>query len=252
MKKLPFRAVLLGLLASGALFYAVHSETPTQAAVEMPAASYLKGLSWLGHAAFKLVRGEVTIYMDPWKIQTTPHDADIILVSHPHFDHLDTDDIAKIAKQDTVIVTVEGCALKIEQAHLPGSVLLVKPGDKVKVKGIQIEAVPAYNTNKVFHLRQNQWVGFIIEIDGERIYFAGDTDLIPEMKNFNNIDVALLPVSGTYCMNAVEAAQAVKIMNPKVSVPMHYGTIVGSAADAKKFQSLCSSQIVEILPSEKK
>ena len=251
MKKLPFRTVLMGLLMGSAVFYAIPSGPNAQAAVEMPAASYLKGLAWLGHAAFRLVRGNVTLYIDPWKVPTEPHDADIILVSHPHFDHLDTRDIAKIAKQDTVIVTVEGCAMKIEQAHLPGSLQIVKPGDKVKLKGFQIEAVPAYNTNKVFHLKQNQWVGFIIEVEGERIYFAGDTDLIPEMKNFK-VDVALLPVSGTYVMNASEAAVAVKILNPKVSVPMHYGTIVGSAADAKKFQSLCSTQIVEILPLEKK
>lgn len=220
--------------------------TPVQGAVEMPAASYLKGLTWLGHASFRLVRGGVTIYFDPWQMATEPHDADVVLVSHPHFDHLSPGDVAKIAKAETVIVTVAECEWKLKEAKVPGTIQIVKPGETIEVKGVKIETVPAYNTNKTFHLKESQWAGFIVEVDGTRIYHAGDTDFIPEMANFR-VDVALLPVSGTYVMTAQEAAQAAKAMRPKVSVPMHYGSIVGSAADAKRFAELSEGLIVEIL-----
>ena len=213
----------------------------------MPAVSYLKGLTWLGHASFKLVRGGVTIYFDPFQLKAEPHDADIILISHPHFDHLSPADAAKAAKAETTIVTVSDCVAKLQEGKVPGTVQTVKPGDKISVRGVSIEAVPAYNTNKDFHKKESQWVGFIVELDGVRVYHAGDTDFIPEMKEFKT-DVALLPVSGTYVMTAEEAVEAAKAIHPKVSVPMHYGSIVGTAADAKKFQALLSDQVVEILP----
>ncbi len=220
-----------------------------QAAVEMPAASYIAGLKWLGHASFQWVRGGVTVYFDPWKIKSSPHDADILLISHPHFDHLDTADVAKLVKANTVIVTPAACAEKLKQAHISGDIRVVKPGDVLTVKGAKIEVVPAYNTDKIFHLKQNQWVGFIVELNGTRLYHAGDTDFIPEMNLFK-VDVALLPVSGTYVMTAEEAAHAAQLLAPRVAIPMHYGSIVGSAADAKRFQSLCSGLVVEILKKE--
>ncbi|MBI3615002.1 MAG: MBL fold metallo-hydrolase [Candidatus Omnitrophica bacterium] len=215
----------------------------------MPAADYTKGLSWLGHSSFRLVRGGVTIYFDPWKLTGQPHDADLILITHPHFDHLSPGDVAKVAKADTEIVTVPGAAMKLEQAAVPGRIHLVKPGDTLTLKGVKVEAVPAYNLTKVFHLRSNEWVGFIVEVDGTRIYHAGDTDFIPEMKMFQ-ADVALLPVSGTYVMTAEEAARAAKAMTAKVVIPMHYGSIVGTAADAKQFEKLCGVKVVEILVKE--
>ena len=222
---------------------------PLKAAVEMPAADYTKGLSWLGHASFRLVRGGVTIYFDPWQLAGAPGDADLVLITHPHFDHLSPEDVAKVAKADTEIVTVAGCQLKLEQAGVPGKIHLVEPGDSLTLKGVKVEAVSAYNTNKVFHLKDNGWVGFIVEVDGTRIYHAGDTDFIPEMKMLQ-VDVALLPVSGTYVMTAEEAAQAAKAMTAKVVIPMHYGSIVGTAADAKRFEKLCGVKVVEILPKE--
>lgn len=212
----------------------------------MPAAEYLKGLTWLGHASFKLVRGGVTIYFDPFQLKAEPRDADVILISHPHFDHLSPQDASKVAKAETTIVTVSDCVGKLQEAQVPGSLQVVKPGDKINVKGVSIEAVPAYNTNKDFHKKESGWVGFIVELDGVRIYHAGDTDFIPQMREFKT-DVALLPVSGTYVMTADEAVEAAKAITPKVSVPMHYGSIVGTAADAKKFQALLSDQVVEIL-----
>ena len=217
----------------------------------MPASSYLQGLTWLGHASFKLVRGGATVYFDPWRLTGEPHDADVILISHPHFDHLDPADVAKIAKPETVIVTVADCVATLQEAKVPGTIQQVKPGDKLDLKRIKIEAVPAYNTNKGFHPKEKQWVGFIVEVEGTRIYHAGDTDFIPEMSTFK-VDVALLPVSGVYVMTAQEAAEAVKVMQPKVSVPMHYGSIIGTVEDAKRFFGLCKGMLVEIMLKEDK
>ena len=237
------------LVAAGLGVFLFYS-TVVQAAVEMPAASYTAGLKWLGHASFKWVRGGVTVYFDPWKIGSQPHDADIICISHPHFDHLSAADVAKLAKAGTIIVAPADCAEKLKAAAVLGTIRVVKPGDTLMVKEAAIEVVPAYNTDKVFHLKQNLWVGFIVQLDGVRLYHAGDTDLIPEMKLLK-VDVALLPVSGTYVMTAEEAARAASLLAPKVAIPMHYGSIVGTAADARRFQKLCGSLVVEILPQEK-
>ncbi len=218
-------------------------------AVEMPAASYTKGLRWLGHASFKLVRGNVTIYFDPWRLSGSPQDADLVLITHPHFDHLEPADLDKVLKADTAIVTVQECADKLKEAGVSAAVQVVKPGDKITVKGVAIEVVAAYNLDKVYHPKEKQWVGFVIEIDDTRIYHAGDTDFIPEMKGIKT-DVALLPVSGTYVMTADEAADAAKAISAKVTVPMHYGTIIGTEVDAKKLQELCSEMVVEVMVKE--
>jgi L-ascorbate metabolism protein UlaG (beta-lactamase superfamily) len=218
-------------------------------AVEMPGVSHLKGLTWLGHASFKLVRGDVTVYFDPWRIEGEPHDGDLVLVSHPHFDHCDAGDVAKVAKPNAATLTAADCAQKLKGSKVSGVVQVVRPGDTVKTKGVKVEVVPAYNTNKDFHRKENGWAGFIVEVDGLRFYHAGDTDFIPEMGGMK-VDVALLPVSGVYVMNAEEAAEAAKAIAPKVAVPMHYGSIVGSAADAKRFQELAGGIVVEILEKD--
>ena len=212
----------------------------------MPATSYLNGLTWLGHAAFRWEGGGVTLYLDPWQIPSESHDADLVLISHPHFDHLDPASVAKIVKADAEIVTVADCASKLKEAGITNSVHVVKPGDKLQVKGVAIEVIPAYNISKKFHTKESGWAGFVLEVNGVRLYHAGDTDFIPEMHGLK-VDVALLPVSGTYVMTAEEAAQAARAINPKVAIPMHYGTIVGTLADAKRFQTLCGGLIVEIL-----
>lgn len=191
----------------------------------------VKNITWLGHDGF-LIKGDgKVIVIDPFQVKEC-EPADIILISHEHYDHCSPEDVKKIQKDSTVIVTEAGSARK-----LSGDVRVVEPGDKLTVSGVPIETVPAYNTNKSFHPKENGWLGFIITVDGVRIYHAGDTDLIPEMGSFQ-VDIALLPVSGTYVMTAEEAVEAARIIKPKVAIPMHYGAIVGSVDDAKRFSDL--------------
>lgn len=199
----------------------------------------LQNINWLGHAGFKIT-GEKIVYIDPFKISET-EPADIIIVTHEHFDHLSPDDIKKIQTGKTIIITTPDCYSKVS-----GNVKTISPGITVNVDGIKIEAVPAYNSNKQFHPKANGWIGVIVTINGKRIYHAGDTDNIPEMSNLKNIDIALLPVSGTYVMTAEEAADAANRIMPKVAVPMHYGSIIGTKDDAEMFMKLCKCK-VEIL-----
>lgn len=200
-------------------------------------------IHWLGHDTFKIV-GEKVIYTDPFKIKKKDS-ADIILITHEHRDHCSPEDVKKLQSADTVIVAPADCAGK-----LSGNIRTMKPGDKINVKGMDIEAVPAYNTNKKFHPQDNSWVGYIFTVKGERIYLAGDTDLIPEMKNYK-ADIALLPVSGTYVMTAEEAVNAALEIKPKIAVPMHYNSIVGDKDDAKRFADGLKGKIeVRILKEE--
>jgi len=203
----------------------------------------LDKIYWLGHSSIK-IKGDKTVYIDPWKLRDSDP-ADLILISHSHGDHLSLGDVEKIHKDDTVIVTTEDCA-----AQLSGDVRVVKPGDEIQVGEIKIEAVPSYNTNKAFHPRQNNWLGFIINMEGSRIYYCGDTDFIPEMKEIE-ADIMIVPVGGTYTMTAEEAAEAVNLIKPGISIPVHYGDIVGSIKDAKKFKALCEVPVEIKAPRDK-
>ncbi|MFQ5824008.1 MAG: MBL fold metallo-hydrolase [bacterium] len=188
-------------------------------------------ISWLGHDSFK-IKGEKTIYIDPWKLKDG-ESADIILITHDHYDHFSKEDIEKIHTDETVVVTNKTVA-----KGLKGLVRTVEAGNKLSVQSVEIEVVPAYNLNKQFHPKSAGGLGFVIEMTGEKIYHAGDTDLIPEMESIQ-CDIALLPVSGTYVMTAEEAAEAAKKINPKLCIPMHYGEIVGTVKDAHQFKVLC-------------
>jgi len=202
----------------------------------------LENIKWLGHASF-VIEAEKIIYIDPWKLKDG-EPADIILITHDHYDHCCPEDVQKIQKSDTVIVTTPDAATKLK-----GDVRTVKPGDRLTINGVDIEALPAYNLRKQFHPKENNWVGFIVTIGGTRIYHTGDTDFIPEMKDVKT-DIALVPVGGTYTMDAEEAAKAVNTFMPKVAIPMHWGDIVGSEKDAQRFQELAQCE-VRILTPEK-
>ena len=187
-------------------------------------------ITWLGHAGFML-EGVERVYIDPYQIKTGLPPADIVLVTHSHFDHFSQNDIKRILGDSTVIVAPSDCKMS-------GNVRNVKPGDTIEIGGVKIEAVPAYNIGKRFHPKESGWVGYVVEMDGVRVYHAGDTDLIPEMKSIN-ADVALLPIGGTYTMNVSEAIEAAKTIKPKLAIPMHFGSIVGSTSDAINFCRKC-------------
>jgi len=195
-------------------------------------------IDWLGHASFRL-RGSRTIYIDPWKIPGDMRDGDIVLVTHGHYDHLSMEDIGRIAKREATVVIPATIERKVSWPK----VVTVAPGQTVTVEGIRIEAVAAYNIDKHFHPRVEQWVGYVVDLDGIKVYHTGDTDLIDEFRTVR-CDIVLLPVSGTYVMNAREAVEAVKILQPKIAIPMHYGDIVGDKKDALYFQESSPCEVV--------
>ncbi|MCP3686245.1 MAG: metal-dependent hydrolase [bacterium] len=199
-------------------------------------------IEWLGHACFKIT-GEKLIYIDPYQIEENEK-ADIILVTHGHYDHCSVGDIQKLTKHDTVIIATADCLSKLPAERVGAKdVKIAAPGKKFQTDGVLIEAVPAYNVDKQFHQKDEEWVGYIVETKNKRIYHAGDTDFISEMSNLKNIDVALLPIGGTYTMDAKEAAKAADAIKPKIAVPMHYGKIVGSSADAETFKASTSVNV---------
>ncbi len=193
-------------------------------------------ISWLGHSSFLITTADGKhIYLDPWKTETGLPAADLICITHEHYDHCSKKDVDRLATRQTPIVTTHAAADELGR----GSVQFVKPGDRLTAAGVAIEVVPAYNVDKEFHPKEDGRVGFILTLDGTRIYHAGDTDYIPEMETIK-ADVALLPVSGTYVMTAEEAARAAAAIKPALAIPMHYGSIVGTHADARRFTELAS------------
>ena len=205
--------------------------------------AFAEKIVWLGHDGFR-IDGTKTIYIDPYQIEGGPV-ADVILITHEHFDHCSPEDVEKIQGPGTVIVTEKDSAKK-----LTGDVRVVKPGDEVDLGDVKIDVVPSYNTDKDFHPKKNDWLGFIVEIDGIKIYHAGDADFIPEMKDLQ-VDIALLPVSGTYVMTADQAVKAALAINPKLAIPMHYAAIVGDIQDALNFEKALAGK-VDVLVLEKK
>lgn len=208
---------------------------------------------WLGHDGFKIIAGGKIIYTDPYqlsKAQQNKYDADIVLISHNHFDHLSMDDIKHVVSKKTTIVAARECEEQLEVAGA-AEVKGVSPGDRLAVQGLQVEAVAAYNTNKKFHPKADGKVGFVFTANGMRIYHTGDSDDILEMSTVKP-DVALVPVSGTSVMTAEEAARAVneKLKPKKLAIPMHYGSILGSEKDAETFKRLVTACPVQILSRE--
>lgn len=195
--------------------------------------SLLQGVFHLNHAAVKICTAQKSIYIDPFHLPSPNHDADIIFVTHHHHDHLSPDDIAAIAKEDTVLIAPASITGHLTNLGI-AEIIKVEPGRDYVVQDISFQTVPAYNINKRFHPKDQALVGYIITASGVRYYIAGDTDAIPEMNRIQT-DVAFLPVGGTYTMDAKEAAEAASVIKPKIAVPIHYGEVVGSLEDARNF-----------------
>ena len=215
-------------------------------------------IEWLGHDSFRVRRGDLVLYFDPYKLAKYWPPADIVLISHEHFDHCSPTDIKRIVKEGTIVIAPPIALDCVAKAGVP-RIMEAEPWSPIEVYGVRVTPVPAYNVNKyrapgrVFHPKEDNRVGYIVEIDGTKIYHAGDTDLIPEMNRIGSmgIDVALLPVSGTYVMTPEEAAEAARIIKPRVAIPMHYGSIVASRREAERFKKLLEGEI-EVVILEKR
>lgn len=202
----------------------------------------LENIEVLCHSSIRICRDK-TIYFDPFKIDKNYNDADLIFITHDHYDHYSKEDIEKVKKEDTIIIAPKDLSSKIlEDGFNEENTILVKPNETKIVKGIKIETIPAYNVNKQFHPKENGWVGYIIEIEEIKYYIAGDTDLNEDNKKVK-CDVAFVPVGGTFTMDFKEAAQLVNEIKPKIAVPIHYGSIVGTDEDANNFIKLLTSDI---------
>ncbi len=189
-------------------------------------------IHWLGHDSFRIEDQGKQIYIDPWKLSPKAVKADYIFVTHNHYDHFSKEDIQQIKTEHTKIIGPTDVA-----KQLGPNAIAMQPNQEIKLDQLKILAVPAYNIGKKFHPRENKWIGFVITLsDGTTVYHAGDTDFIPEMKTLK-VDIALLPVSGTYVMTSDEAIQAANAFRPAIVIPMHFGDIVGNKNDAEKFKA---------------
>ena len=194
------------------------------------------------HSSIKIMKG-IIIYFDPFRINEEKHDADLILITHDHYDHYSPEDIKKVIKKDTIIVAPK----TINELNNKEKITFVEPNQTYNINGYKIDTIPAYNISKHFHPKENNWIGYIIEIDGLKYYVAGDTDITPENRQIK-CDVALIPIGGTYTMDYKEASELINIIKPKIAIPTHYGSIVGDITDGEKFKKLIDNTIdVQIL-----
>lgn len=207
-------------------------------------------LKWLGHSGF-LIRNHRIIYIDPYNTKPDLDKADIILITHSHYDHCSIADIKNIVKKGTKILVTADSQSKITRMDVPIDIQIVEPNQELNFGELKISTLPAYNLDKQYHPKEEGWVGYVIKMNDVIIYHAGDTDLIPEMQKLtghNQQDkkfIALLPIGGKFTMNAEEAAEAAKLIKPSLAIPIHYGTIIGDNKDAEEFVKLCSENGID-------
>ena len=210
----------------------------------------LENIEVLYHSSIRINK-EKTIYIDPFKIDRNYNDADIVFITHDHYDHYSEEDIDKVINENTIIIIPEELLTKLLRKGInKNAIITVEPNEKYMVQGIKFETIPAYNTNKTFHPKENGWVGYIIIINGIRYYIAGDTDITEENKQVK-CDVAFVPVGGTYTMDFKEAASLINEIKSKIAIPIHYGSIVGTEQDAIDFIRLLHPEIKGIILMKK-
>ena len=206
----------------------------------------IENIEVLYHSSIRISKNKV-IYIDPFKIDKNYNDANIVFITHDHYDHYSAEDIDKVINKNTTIIIPEELLTKLLRKGINrNAIITVEPNEKYMVQGIKIETIPAYNTNKTFHPKENGWVGYIITLDDIRYYIAGDTDITKENRKVK-CDVAFVPVGGTYTMDFKEAAQLINEIQPKIAVPIHYGSVVGTKQDATDFIKLLHSSIKGII-----
>lgn len=188
------------------------------------------------------ITGEKIIYFDPLKVEES-HDADLILITHSHWDHFSKEDILKIKKESTKIIAPKDSKEEIlTLGFTESNIYIVEPDKEFSLHGILIKTVPAYNKTKTFHPKENKWLGYVVKIEDTIYYVMGDTDALEENKNIT-CDVLCIPIGGTYTMNATEAAEFTNILNPKKVIPIHYGLVVGTEYDLDTFKQLLNKKI---------
>lgn len=202
----------------------------------------LENIEVLCHSSIRFNKGLI-IYFDPFKINKDYHDADIIFITHSHYDHYSEEDISKVIKDNTTIVVPKDLEdMVLQFGFAKEHIIVVSPNEEYSVLGINFKTIPAYNTNKNFHPKSNEWVGYIVNLDQTTYYIAGDTDITEENRQFK-CDVAFVPIGGTYTMTYSEAAELINEIKPQIAVPIHYGLIVGNKEDANNFANLVDKEI---------
>ena len=210
----------------------------------------LDNIEVLYHSSIRINKEKI-IYIDPFKINKNYNDADIIFITHDHYDHYSEEDIDKVINENTTIIIPDELLTKLLRKGInKNAIITVEPNKNYMVQGIKFETISAYNTNKTFHPKENGWVGYIIIINGIRYYIAGDTDITEENKQVK-CDVAFVPVGGTYTMDFKEAASLINEIKPKIAIPIHYGSVVGTEQDAIDFIRLLHPEIKGIILMKK-
>ena len=202
----------------------------------------LQNIKILCHSCIR-IEDKYVIYFDPFKVNKNYNDADIIFITHSHYDHYSKEDINKIRKKDTIFIApIDLLNTLLNNDIIKENIITVVPNEKYTVSGINFKTIPAYNTNKQFHPKENNWVGYLIKLNNITYYIAGDTDITKENKKIK-CDIAFVPVGGTYTMDYKEAADLINIIKPQIAIPTHYGSIVGNINDGLNFSKLLNNDI---------
>lgn len=198
----------------------------------------------LCHNSIK-IEGNKIIYIDPYEVSENYNDADYIFCTHSHYDHFSEEDIKKVMKENTKIITVKSSEKEAKKIVGEKNILIVEPDREYKIDDINFKTTYAYNKTKAFHPKENMWVGFIIDFESTKYYIAGDTDNIEEIQNIE-CDVAFIPIGGKFTMDYKEAAELANTIKAKTVVPTHYGLIIGNKEDGFEFEKLVKDKKVEI------